>query len=346
MNNVDFAFIVHSRTAEDFKRKYRILHWFPDAFIDFITLRLKPILVSYIDGVKSLKSGDPINGVVIGIPMTAKQLLENRSLALKRIIQSVEKAKKYGAKRIALGAMTASLSKGGIDVISSVENVYITNGRTFTSKNICDYVEYYTQLCNISKENIRIGILGAAGSIGSSVTKTLIKLGYKNFTLIDLERKLDTLEKHLDSIRNINNHIKINKGHQVRLLYECKIIIAATSSPEIVIRPSDVSYGTIIINDAQPSDVDPEIIRTRSDVTVVEGGVLHTDSVNCHFNFGLHHRTDIFSCLAEVILISALNISEHKSISELDHNYMKELDIASRKLGFKICPQNINGLVK
>ena len=46
MNNVDFAFIVHSRTAEDFKRKYRILHWFPDAFIDFITLRLKPILVS------------------------------------------------------------------------------------------------------------------------------------------------------------------------------------------------------------------------------------------------------------------------------------------------------------
>src|SRR5262245_25498307 len=112
MNKADFAFIVHSRNREDLPRKFPILRFLPAKAFDFLTLRLPPFTVSRITGLVT-SEGKKSEGIVIGIPMTAHQLLEHRERALKKILQAVESSKRKGALFVGLGAMTASLSQGG-----------------------------------------------------------------------------------------------------------------------------------------------------------------------------------------------------------------------------------------
>lgn len=336
----DFAFIVHSRGRSDLPRKYPILKYCPKVVFDWLTLILPPIKVSTITGAIDYNSGKELKGLIIGIPMTAHQLLENRELALKKIRDAVIMAKSNGAKYIGLGAMTASLSHGGKKIISHIPDVYLTTGRTYTVKNITDYILYVTDTLKLDKNIIRIAIVGAAGGIGSGVAISLARNNFKKITLIDLERKLDNVKKKIADIERRASDLDIKVDHKLSAIYECKIVIAATNSPEIVIRSGDVSPGTIIINDAQPSDIDPEIIINRKDVLVIEGGVLHTSDINCHFNLGLKHKNDIFSCLAEVIILASNNEAGHFSIDDFDTKLYDRLSTLALRAGFSMCMQN------
>jgi fatty aldehyde-generating acyl-ACP reductase len=343
-NNLTYAFIVHSRNRTDLLKKFPFLSHVPLFLFDKLTLLLPPITVSYISGLVD-KNGNEANGLVIGIPMTAHQLLENRKSALKKIINAVKIAKSRGAKYVGLGAMTASLSRGGRDVIDNVSNISVTTGRTYTIKNITEYVETCKRIFRLDKDKVVIGIVGAAGGIGSGVAISLARNGYKRFVLIDLERKLNSIKDGINKIEHYADNLDIQTSHRIKSIESCQIVIAATSSPEIVIESRDVNPGTIIINDAQPSDISPEIIRNRSDVLVIEGGVLHSEKIDCHFDFGLSHRNDIFSCLAETLILAYTNSTSHYSIEDFDHNFYTNLEKYRIELGFSICFQNDMGII-
>lgn len=345
MKKIYYAFIVHSRDRNDIYRKFPALKHFPTFFVDYITKTIKPLFVSNISGLID-RDGNEKKGAIIGIPMTARQMLEDREKALYKIIQSVKMAKKSGAKIIALGAMTASLSKSGNDVVDRIKDVVITNGRTYTSINITSYVDYCIRFFNFDRNTIKIAIVGAAGGIGKGVLSLLIEKGIKNFTLIDLERKLENIKEHIITSHNDKiNNLCIETDHRLSAIKGSRIIIAATSSPEIVIKSEDVDSGTIIINDAQPSDIDPNILTNRDDVLVIEGGVVRTDNINCHFDLGLHHKNDIYSCLAEAVLLSYVNnIGSH--YIELNANNQQLLKQLSSDMNFRIAGfQNSQGYV-
>lgn len=340
-----FAFIVHSRDRSDLPRKFPLLKFFPNFIFDFLTLNLSPFVVSKITGVTTI-TGNEVSGMVIGVPMTARQLIENRDVALKRIVQAVNLAKSKGVSFVGLGAMTASLSKGGKDIIDLVPGVIVTTGRTYTIKNIVSYIDFCIAKFNLPKESVRIGIVGAAGGIGSGTAIFLAQKGYKHFLLIDLERKLQNLQKHIENIESHNHGGSVFISHQVSSISGCDIVVTATSAPEVLVKSEDVLSGTIIINDAQPSDVSPEIIKNREDILVIEGGVLHTSNINCHFNFGLNHKTDIFSCLAETVLLAYREHDNHYSIGDFDSKFIKILENDADLLGFTTsCPQNNQGLI-
>ncbi len=340
-----FAFLVHSRNSNDLSRKFKWVKYLPTFLLDFLTLTLSPIEVSKITGLIG-KDDKPIKGVVIGIPMTAKQLIENRTLALKKIIKAVNLAKSKGANFIGLGAMTASLSRGGNDVIETIPDVTITTGRTYTINNIVKYIEYCVNKFNLDSTSVRVGIVGAAGGIGSGVAIALAKSKFRHFVLIDLERKLENLKKTIVILEKDMKDLTIEISHKVSSIKNCNIIIAATSAPEVVITSKDVNPGTIIINDAQPSDISPEIVSSRPDVLVIEGGVVKTNNIDCHINFGLHNKTDIFSCLAETLLLAFEDSKEHYSINGYSYDFMSQLKKDGDKLGFSISPlQNDRGLI-
>ncbi len=335
MNKPTFAFIVHSRNRSDLPRKFPILKLLPNSIFDWITLNAPPFVVSKITGLINNK-GEVVEGLVIGITMTAHQLLEHKELASKRVVQASQYAKSKGARFIGLGAMTASLARGGKDVIENVSDVYVTTGRTYTTKNISEYIDYCVEKFGLAKNKIKIGIIGAAGGIGSGTAIILARKNYKNFVLIDLERKLDNLKKKIEVIERHASDLSITISHQISEVSECEIIIAATSAPEVVLKSEDVAPGTIIINDAQPSDVSPEILKTRKDILVIEGGVLTTPNINCHFNMGLAKKSDVFSCLAETLLLTYRDSKNHYSIDDFDPNLYKELEEDGIKIGFKI----------
>jgi fatty aldehyde-generating acyl-ACP reductase len=113
------GFLVHPRTTADVIRKYPVFRFLPKWLFNRITYMMPPIKVSKITGLVDT-TGQPVQGYVLGIIMSPEQMTENRAQALKKIIQATQKAKNMGVGILGLGAMTASFSKGGLDVIEKI----------------------------------------------------------------------------------------------------------------------------------------------------------------------------------------------------------------------------------
>ena len=124
------------------------------------------------------------------------------------------------------------------------------------------------------------------------------------------------------------------------------MVIAATNSPEVLIKSEDLSPGTIVINDAQPSDVSPEIIEQRKDVLIIEGGIINTPGIKCNFNLGLASREDTFCCLGEVLILAHNYHHKHFALGELELKLIDEITNMSSGMNIRLSKfQNTNGYI-
>ena len=335
-----FAFLGHARHRYEIVKKYPFFKFLPVWLADFVLKHLWPLTMSKIEGLRSV-DGKPINGWLIIVTMTPKQMMEDRDLASKKIVKAAKLAARKGAKIIGLGGLTASLSRGGMDVVDCFTKkkgtkIGITTGRAYTSWVVTQNVFTIAEIIEIKLSDLRVAVVGAAGSIGSACASILLREGVKNILLIDVEKKKEILEKIVDdhkssydvSLVSVSRHIGDIKGYD--------IIISATNAPEAKIKSEDLSPGAVIVDDAQPSDVDPEIVKTRDDVLVLEGGIIHAPGINPHFNIGLKHKEDIYCCLAEVMILAYAGWENNFSIGRLSFDLVDKIAGISKGLGFRL----------
>lgn len=332
--NYSFAFLVHPRNTADIYRKYPFFRHFPDRFTDWAFRHLWPVVLSEVEGVISIKNGRNVRGFILTVPLTAKQMLEDRVFAVKRIIDTIKLAEKLGVKIVGLGALISSLTKGGLDLIGKVKP-NITTGHALTAHTVTSNLFMFVELFKIDKNKVLVAIVGATGSIGSSSLKILARAGYDNFLLVDIERKAHFFENLVIELKKMNPDVKIETSSQIRSIKTADFIITATNAPEAVITSEDLKSGAVVIDDAQPSDVSIEVFD-RDDIIAVEGGLLNTPNIKNHFNFGLKNKYDNFSCMGEIITLAA---------HEYDHNYVvnkptleliDEISSMSHKMGIKL----------
>jgi predicted amino acid dehydrogenase len=329
-----FAFLVHPRGVEDIYRKYPFFRFLPKKATVAFFKHFWPIVASKITGLQSTKNHREVVGYVLGITLTAKQMLENRALAQKKIVQAMRLAEKMGVKIVGLGALTSSVTRGGLDLIDKV-NVNITTGHALTAHIVTSNLFMCSEIFGLRKENVIIAIVGATGSIGSTTAQILARAGYNNFILVDLERKGHLFKDLVADLVKLNRQAHITIEHQIPSVKAADFIITATNAPEAVVSASDVKSGCIIINDAQPSDV-AEDVYERDDVIVLEGGLIHTPGVHNNFNFGLHHRQDNYSCLGEALVLASQEWSEHYVINRASLALIDEIAGYAKKLGFHL----------
>lgn len=329
------GFLVHARNHRDLIRKFPLLKYVPGKLVDFIAINLPPIIVSNITGLKR-KNGEPVEGHIIGITITARQMIEQREKALRKIIQACKFAERKGVRIIGLGALTASFSKGGLDILPHVKEMGITTGRAYTTKTVTDYVKHCVENFGYDKKDVRLAIVGAGGSVGSSCAKLLAQWGIKNMLFIDLLKRAEHLKKAVEHLKGVHGHINIEVSHAITAIKGWDIIITATNAPEALVRSEDLSPGTIIINDAQPSDVPKEVILERNDILIVEGGIIRTPGIKCNFNLGLADREDTFCCLGEVLVLAHNEKFENFATGELEERLVEEIETMSEGLGFTI----------
>ncbi|MDP3763992.1 MAG: hypothetical protein Q8Q95_00005, partial [bacterium] len=179
-----FAFIVHPRGYGDIISNIPFLKNFPRKLIIKLFPLLWPFKVSGIYGLKSVKTGKDIKGMVIGVPMLAHQMMENKITARKKITNAIKLAEKSGAKVVGLGALTGSLMEGGAG-LSKKNNILVTAGRAYTAYTIKSYVDDVINRFNLNKNKIVIAVVGAAGGVGKTVTKLLKNESFKKIILID-----------------------------------------------------------------------------------------------------------------------------------------------------------------
>lgn len=320
-NKYCFAFLVHPRNTADIYRKYPFFKYFPDKFTDWAFRHFWPVVLSEVEGVISIKSGKNIRGFILTVPLTAKQMLEDRDFAVKRIIETVKLAEKLGAKIVGLGALISSLTKGGLDLVGKVKP-NITTGHALTTHTVTSNLFKFVDLFKLDKNKVLVAIVGATGSIGSSSLKVLARAGYDNFLLVDIERKAHFFDNLVAYLKKINPDVKVKTSSHIRDIKEADFIITATNAPEAVVTSDDLKSGAVIIDDAQPSDVSPEVFD-RDDVIAVEGGLVHTPDIKNHFNFSLKDKYDNFSCMGEIMALAA---HEHNKNYVIDRPSLEHID--------------------
>lgn len=331
-----YAFIVHPRNYPDVRRKYPFFKYVPEKLGRFFLRHFWPVVLCDVRGISTLHSRKQLCGWIITIPLTAQDMTEHRSLAVDMIRKSIVLAAKMGVKIVGLGALTASFTKRG-ELLRDILDEYdmgITTGAGYTTYNIVEIAEMLAEKTNMRKESALVAIIGAAGSIGSTSAIYLAHRGWKNFLLIDTERKNKNLENLEKELSQKFPTISARHDHQLASIQNSDLIITATNAPEALVQEDDIKPGAIIIDDAQPSDIHPDVIKNRKDIIVVAGGAAHLPNIRIPFDFGLQHREDVFSCLAETIILAAEESWKERIFGDVSISYIERIAAGGKKLCF------------
>jgi len=332
-----FAFIIHPRDIRDVYTMYPFMRLLPVSVVKFFLLHIFwPVTITNITGARTLEDGTPLKGWMISSPITPDMLVENREAARRSFIRTVRLAEKRGAKYVGLGALSASLTRGGKDLTEHT-NAHIVTGRLFTAHNVSDLVLRGAEALDIDVKNAEVSIIGAAGSIGSATAQILANKGCTKFNLVDLARKAERLTKLTEYLTEINSAISIQISEDIKSVSNSDVIIIATNRTDAFLKSEHIKHGALVVDDAKPVNVDPAVIESRPDILVLEGGAVHTESIHVNINIGLQHRTDIYSCLAEVIILTASNAKDHYNVGELmkiDFAEVERLALLAKQLGF------------
>jgi fatty aldehyde-generating acyl-ACP reductase len=331
----DFAFIVHPRDIRDVCIMYPAARYVPKPIL-YCILRLHwPVRVAPVRGVTS-PEGRELTGWIVSCPVTAPQMLNDKLMAGRKIRQAVRLASLYGAKRLGLGALTASLSKGGTDLpIDS--GVCVTTGRLYTIINIVDLFRRVCTVMGVTPGTVQVGIVGAAGSIGAGVAQYLAKEGCMRFLLIDLSQKKEDMREIESYIQELNPKAEVQSASTLDLLQTCDVVVTATNRPDALVSRRHVRPGTVLIDDAQPTDVEKSLM-TDSTYLVLEGGVVQTQGITMPHLFGLQNRNDVFSCLAELLILAHTDTKEHSAVGRslrLDFAAVTSLQQHASAMGFQ-----------
>lgn len=329
-----FAFLVHPRNIDDVFRKYPFARIFPKFIVEKLLYLYWPVVVSRVTGLKTVDDNGEIPGLIITIPLTAKQMIQHRKLALKKILRATKMAKNYGVKIIGLGGLTSSLSRGGIDIKEKI-TINVTTGHAYTAYNVTKNLFKLAGMFNVKKDTVKVAVVGAAGSVGSSSAELIARDGFDNLILVDLKRKFKNIEELSKKLFQINDKINLSISDDIFSVKEADFIITATNTPEAMIKNEHLKPGAVVIDDAQPSDVHPDVLK-RADVLVIEAGVVYTPGVNSHFNFNLKDKHDNFCCMAEIMILASNKWQGDYVINRTNLELIDKVVDMSKHLEFRV----------
>lgn len=335
---ITFAFIGHPRTLSDVARKFPFAGRLPSSLVERWLRYQWPLVGSYITGL-SLADGTPTTGAMLFSPMTTEQMIRNRQLARKRVLQTIRLAEKMGAKLAGLGAFASIVTRDGRELERKVR-LGLTTGNPQSAAIAVENVLQAAALTNLSLPHAIVAIVGGAGSVGSACAKMLARFVGTLF-LIDIKK--DELQRLITELRDQPATIKgMTSLDDVR---EADVVIAATSHPRVLLTAAHLKAGGIVVDAAQPKNVSEEVPHQRPDVLVIESAVIRTPDVNLHFDLDLGPN-EVLGCLSETMILTAIGWHGHYSLGKASPVHASHIIAAGRSLGFRLAPfRNSTGYI-
>ena len=335
-NNAVFAFLGHPRNYREIGKKYFILKFLPKFFVHLVTRYASPVIVSRITGIKSAEGRD-ISGFLIILPYTAEQMLKNHDIAKKKVLQAVKFAERLNIKIIGLGALTSSVTNGGLDLYKEDLKIGITTGNSLTAGITILAFKKIVKLKNIDIKKTTIAVVGATGSIGSFLSKYLVNIGAKNIILIGKTKEhLEELENELNIIsKKYNSKSKYTVLNYIEKIKDASIVIVATSAKGVIIKKDYLSKNAIVYDITQPQNISKNILKERPDITVIDGGLVRIPNLNINFDVKLPIET-AFACLTETILLAAEGKFDNFSLGKVKLEKVEEIMEYFNKYDFSL----------
>ena len=261
-------------------KEYSFLHslpnsllneWFKYSFPIVNEITLKNFNTSDLSVKKELK------GWIIFVASSTQQLLTDKTLRKKKMLQSFLLAKKLGARIVGMGGLTASFTKGGYLILDSIKDINLTTGHAYTIANIMGIVNKCKEEFKVNIAKITVAVVGAAGSIGSGCVKLLVKNGARNIIMVDTTNLISyqKLNKLAAEIKKKKKYVKLRVSTVLNDIKEADLIIIATNSPFSLVKATHLKPGAIVIDDSFPKNISEKIMKQRKDVLFLEGGAVH-----------------------------------------------------------------------
>lgn len=291
-----FAFVIHPIHIRDIGRKYPFTNYLPERVVEEIIRRKSPQKVSEITGIVS-PTGAETSGLFIALPLTPKQMTKDLPLeeVYGRIVQCAELAHQEGAKIIGLGAFTSVVGDGGITVAQR-SPIAVTTGNSYTVATAIEGALDAAHRVGIDLDSATLAVVGATGSIGQTCARVMAPMFAKTLVIGRDQERTEALARELP---------RAVGGTDYTVLNQADVIVTVTSSEAAVIEPKHLKPGSVVCDVARPRDVSVRVAKERTDVLVIEGGVVAVPGANADFgfNFGFPPKT-AYACMSETIMLA------------------------------------------
>jgi len=326
----DFVFIVHPRDFSDVPRQYAWARFLHARLVAFLTRNLWPVLGPKITGVTN-KTGKPLRGQVIFVPMVPDQMFKSLYLARKRLYQAIALGEHLGPKVIAVGGLCPAIIRGKWKLLDSVKPL-ITTGRIYSSVLTTHDLVRVAERIGLGLADATVAVIGGAGATGALVSKLIVE---KVGRLILIDRRLNALKDVSDHLRQIHPTIQVELSSEIKAIETADAVIAAASSTGAIIEPQHLKPGTLIVDCGQPHNVPEDLMAKRPDIVVIEGGLAQLSGMKCQFDFGLLAEDELFGCLSEAILLCwSEKYKRHGFEGQSELQLAKEFAEIGKMLGF------------
>jgi fatty aldehyde-generating acyl-ACP reductase len=329
-----FAFLVHPRADVrlDLQRAWAPLSVVPERVL---TRAMKfPLPPMYMGGTTYADDPGREAGCVMMLPIGAEQMLTfDRTFVVERIKVALGALAARGVRTATLGALTSPVSRGG-RLVAGRPDISVTTGNAFTAAVTMQAIERLLPWTPSSDPHV--AIVGATGSVGSCVVRLLAERQTVSRMTLVARTKTDT-ERLAAEVGG--RGLEVETGQTLDAAREADLVVLLTSAPRTILGSEHLKEGAVVLDDTQPRNTSPDLLRERPDVTVVDGGVVRmTDDVDIRADVGLPPGA-AYACMAEAML---LGLEGHEGDFSLGSptteqaRYTLELAYKHRRFGFDL----------
>lgn len=263
-------------------------------------------------------------GYITGLALTARQMMQlPRELVRKHILDAaIFLQNEFGVDLIQLGALTTSVTEGGVWVAKQNEyEGFVNHGDSYTAAVTCQVVIKALRFFDRQSSNQTIAIIGAYGVIGEAVTKILVP-EFRHAILIGRRKeKFKDLEAYLHGDFETTVEMKTK---------EADIIVTATSHPDALLLPKHLANDAIVVDVSQPPNLSFVVCSQRPDVHRIDGGLVDFPIITGIPGMAVGKN---FSCVVEVIM-QAMENEKENHVGSIDLAYLHKTEEWAKKYGF------------
>jgi len=324
---LDFMHVIHPRAVVDKRRPFPLMRGLTAMTVASLQPRctvLGPIDVPI--------GGRLLRGELVSIPHAPHEMLDGLSDARDALIKVLDYAEHREANFVSLGALIPSISRQGRLLKKARPHMAITTGHGFTAVTIAQMVEDIEK--EIGSDGV-VAVMGAAGSTGRAALRCMFRRSPRRRVLaVDLPQQMSKIPEipgwnpTVHRLTTVKEEIK-----------EAAIVVCVTNAVGGILQADDFGPNTVILDDAQPENVDISVLDARPDLRVVKC-LTRIPGLHCPFEMGLftaeHLDPEVnFTCLAEIILSAAERHPASCVVGDPTDEQLQYLEAAAQRHGVR-----------
>ena len=334
-----FAFVIHPLSIEQVFNhpQLKYLRFLPKRLVERLVANIRPMYLSRVTGVRSPATGQEVEGYLITLGATPRELMHRRpGFTYRRLIVASRMSQQRGAQIMGLGAFTKVVGDAGMTVAYK-SDIAVTSGNSLTVVATLEAAKQaVVKMGATDLTKGRAVVIGATGSIGAvcsrllaQATADVVLVAPRPEKLINLKR---IIEKETPGARVV---MATNAGPY---LPDADLVVTTTTAiGQKVIDVLRLKPGCVVCDVARPPDVREADAELRPDVLVIESGeVLLPGEPDFGFDIGLPPGV-AYACLAETAVLAMEGRFENFTLGRnIEMEKVKEMYRLFKKHGLEL----------